>query len=140
MLVLIYTNTGQVLLMERLEPAEFWQSVTGSLDWNETSWQAAVREAKEETGLDVSGILIDCQTTNCYPILPAWRSRYAPDVDHNTEHVFRIAYPHCLDIQINPKEHRGFRWCSRNEAVQYAGSITNREAILRYVPGDAGGG
>ncbi len=94
---------------------------------------------RPESVLDVSGTLIDCQATNRYPILPAWRPRYAPDVDQNTEYVFRIAYSCCPDVQINPKEHRGVHWFSKNEAVRYAGSITNREAILKYVPGDADG-
>ena len=131
--MLIYTDTGDVLLLERLNPTGFWQSVTGSLAWDETPLQTAEREVAEETGLNVSGRLIDCETVNRYPILPAWRPRYDPDVDHNTEHVFRITYSHRPDIQLNPDEHHTFRWLCRDEAARLASSKTNQDAILRYV-------
>jgi dihydroneopterin triphosphate diphosphatase len=56
-LVVIYTAQGQVLLIERVnaqgQASGVWQSVTGSLDRQEESFFAcAVREIKEETGLD----------------------------------------------------------------------------------------
>ena len=34
-LVLIYSKTGHVLMLQRVFPEEFWQSVTGSLEWDE---------------------------------------------------------------------------------------------------------
>ena len=58
-LVLVYTTTGYVLVLRRIKPENFWQSVTGSLEWGEQAFDAAVRELKEETGLDATG-LIDC--------------------------------------------------------------------------------
>ena len=50
-LVVIYTISGEVLLLERRQPAGFWQSVTGSLAWDEAPREAAIREVSEETGL-----------------------------------------------------------------------------------------
>ena len=134
-LVVIYTETGKVLLLERVTPAGFWQSVTGSLHWDEQPLQAAEREVAEETGLQTSGDLIDCHTVNRYAILPAWRDRFAPHVTSNTEHVFRISYPSCPRICIDCREHRGYRWLSKDKAVLGASSHTDREAILRHVPG-----
>ena len=56
-LVVIYSKTGHVLMMQRVFPKEFWQSVTGSLEWGENAEQAAKRELKEETGLDANGLI-----------------------------------------------------------------------------------
>ncbi|HEY5567780.1 MAG TPA: NUDIX domain-containing protein, partial [Gammaproteobacteria bacterium] len=50
MLVVIYTRALDCLLLERVVPADFWQSVTGTLDWGETPAAAAAREVLEETG------------------------------------------------------------------------------------------
>src|SRR3989344_7570765 len=88
-LVVVYTRTGKVLLLKRADDPDFWQSVTGSLLWEETEpRQAAARELREETGFRATEGLRDLQLTHRYPILPKWRQRYAPEVRENTEHVF----------------------------------------------------
>lgn len=132
-LVVIYTCDGDVLLLRRKNPADFWQSVTGSLEWDETLIQAAQRELAEETGIiDVSG-LVDCRTQNEFPILPAWRSRYASDVQSNTEHVFKLELPEICDISLNPQEHTEYQWLTAEQAILKASSVTNRNAISRLI-------
>ena len=132
-LVVVYASGGEVLLLQRKSPADFWQSVTGSLEWDETPLQAAQRELVEETGItDVSG-LVDCQTQNEFPILPAWRSRYAPDVQSNTEHVFKLEIPETCEITLNPQEHTEYLWLSADEAILKASSVTNRDAIRHII-------
>lgn len=131
-LVLVYTEAGEVLLLRRRAPEDFWQSVTGSLEWDETPEQAARRELFEETGLEAGDALIDCQVINRFPILPAWRARYAPDVTENVEHVFRVAFSARPAIRLDPAEHRECRWLDRASAAALATSYTNRDAILLY--------
>lgn len=133
-LVVIYTVAGEVLLLERRQPAGYWQSVTGSLEVNEEAATAAVREVREETGLLVADRLIDCGYANRFEIVPAWRARYAPEVNENTEYVFRAVYTVRPDVHINRDEHNQYRWLPRNEALQRASSRTNRDAIARFVP------
>lgn len=137
-LVLVCTEAGEVLLLRRRTPDDFWQSVTGSLKWDETPMQAARRELFEETGLrpelDPAAELIDCLVCNRFPILPAWRARYASDVDENVEHVFRVVYPVRPSIRIDPAEHLEYRWLDRAGAAALASSYTNRDAILAWVP------
>ena len=43
-LIVIYTDGGEFLLLERRRPPGFWQSVTGSLEWGEFADSAARRE------------------------------------------------------------------------------------------------
>lgn len=133
-LVLVCTEAGEVLLLRRRQPDDFWQSVTGSLEWGEAPAQAARRELSEETGLQAADGLIDCQTTNRFPILPAWRARYAPEVSHNIEHVFRLVLPERPAIRIEPAEHLEYQWLDRDSAAALATSYTNRDAILAWVP------
>jgi len=134
-LVVIYTLAGEVLLLERRQPAGYWQSVTGSLEWGETASAAAVREVREETGLEAGAALVDCGYSNRFEIIPGWRARYAPDVQTNLEHVFRLKCSGRPEIRINPAEHGDFGWFSREEALQRASSRTNHDAIARYVAG-----
>jgi dATP pyrophosphohydrolase len=135
-LVLIYTRAGEVLLLQRRTPADYWQSVTGSLEWEEPADAAAVREVREETGLEVGDCLVDCHHTSRFEIIPPWRSRYAPNDNTNTEHVFRVEYSARPAIRINLSEHSRYQWLARAEALARASSRTNREAIARFVPAE----
>ena len=132
-LVLIYTLSAEVLLLERRQPAGFWQSVTGSLAWKETPAEAAIREVEEETGLLVPDQLVDCDYSNRFEILPAWRSRYAPGVAWNTEHVFRVELAEMVPIRLSRLEHLRFDWLPAQQALARVSSHTNRTAIERYL-------
>lgn len=133
-LVVIYAENRKVLQLRRHEPPDFWQSVTGSLKKGETPPQAAMREVREETGLQVDAELTNSGVVNHYPIHPAWRARFAPDVKENTEHVFSLCLPAITDIRLDPEEHVEYRWLPRAEALALASSRTDREAILALVP------
>jgi dATP pyrophosphohydrolase len=131
-LVIVYTTPGEVLMLQRVEPADFWQSVTGSLRWGETAAAAARRELLEETGIDQEPL--DCRLSNRFPIHPAWLRRYAPDVTCNLEHVFRVECPVRPAVTLNPHEHSSYRWLPRAAAATLAASWSDREALLRFVP------
>lgn len=131
-LVVVYTRAGRVLMLRRRSPEGFWQSVTGSLEWGESALHAARRELREETGLAAGGRLRAHTGTTRFPILPAWRARYAPGVRYNTEHVFTVQFPMMPPIRLNPNEHLEFRWLPWSQAQALAASWTDRAAIARY--------
>lgn len=130
-LVVIYTDAGEVLLLERADHHGYWQSVTGSCETGETLSDTALREVREETGLDARLYKFSgWHRQNMYEIYPHWRFRYAPDVTHNTEHVFGLQLPHRLAIQLEPREHVNFTWLTWQEAANKVFSPSNRAALL----------
>ncbi len=150
-LVIIHTAKLNVLLMERVDKPGFWQSVTGSKDTPEETWeQTARREVQEETGIVVSDdsdmmvgstaerrpqvscqFLQDWQLTNVYEIYPMWRQRYAPGVIRNTEHVFGLLVPSGTAVTLAPREHTQYQWLPYREAADKCFSPSNAEAILQ---------
>jgi dihydroneopterin triphosphate diphosphatase len=115
----------------RCDQPGFWQSVTGSMEWEESSPRdTAARELQEETGLMTSNPLRDLGITFRYPVMPAWRSRYSPNVTENLEHVFAFELPQESDLTIRRAEHSEYGWFPFDEALDKVASWTNREAIL----------
>jgi len=129
-LVVVATRGGEVLLLRRSRPADFWQSVTGSLAPGESPRGAAVRELREETGLLAGGALLDLHRSVLFPILPAWRARYGKGVCFNREYWFALVLPGRRLIRRNPQEHLEYRWLPARTAASLATSWTNRDAIL----------
>lgn len=131
-LVVVYTLQQEVLLLQRADDPEFWQSITGSLDPDETPADTAVRELHEETGL--SGVeLIDCQHQDWFSIRPEWRHRYPPGTTRNLEHVFLAELAERQPITLQPKEHLTSKWVSPKEALSILWSKTNRTALEQFV-------
>ena len=130
-LVVVATRPGDVLLLRRCEPDDFWQSVTGSLHWDETPLAAARREVREETGIVADMGLEDCGIVNEFEIIPPWRPRYAPDIKTNREYVFRLLLEDRPEVRLNPNEHSEYVWLPKEQAAARASSATNRDAILK---------
>ncbi|WP_435626797.1 dihydroneopterin triphosphate diphosphatase [Candidatus Ferrigenium straubiae] len=136
-LVVVYTAELEVLLLERADHPGYWQSVTGSCEPGEALRETALREVREETGLEVEQyVLSDWQAQNEYEIYPHWRHRYSPGATRNTEHVFGLQLPRRLPVQLTPHEHLNFQWLAWQEAAEKVFSPSNRAAILE-LPGRA---
>ena len=136
-LVVIFTPDLDVLLIKRADAADFWQSVTGAKDTLAESFaHTAARVVQEETGIDcgpgtaLAAGLLDWQLENVYEIYPAWRHRYAPEVRHNTEHLFGLQVPAGTAVRLSPREHTAYQWLSYQQAAQACYSPSNAEACL----------
>ena len=135
-LVVIYKSNGEVLLIERADRKNFWQSVTGSLDaLDEDLALAATREVFEETGIAVDrlpeGALRNLHHQIEYEIYPDWRFRYGPGVTRNVEHWFALQVPDSTTIELSPREHVAYEWLPFAEAAKKCFSRSNGEAILK---------
>lgn len=133
-LVVVHTLQREVLLLQRvMPPVGLWQSVTGSLEWDEEPLQAARREVYEETGGAVKEDPVPTGVINRFDIVPEGLHLYPPGTTQNTEHVFTLALPERIAVRVNPAEHGAFVWLPAAEAAEKTGSWTNREAILRLM-------
>ncbi|NDO83621.1 dihydroneopterin triphosphate diphosphatase [Citrobacter sp. NCU1] len=134
LVVIFAEDTKRVLMLQRRDDPDFWQSVTGSLEEGETASQAAMREVKEEVTIDVAKeqlTLIDCQRTVEFEIFSHLRHRYAPGIERNTESWFCLALPSEREIVFT--EHLTYRWVNAHEAAQLTKSWSNRQAIEEFV-------
>ncbi len=136
-LVVVHTAALDVLLIKRADAHEFWQSVTGSKEYQGEPYQlTAAREVYEETGIDcrlgtpLEHRLVDWRLENVYDIYPRWQHRYAPGVNRNTEHLFGLVVPHDTAVTLDPREHTAYRWLPWREAAQGCYSPSNADAIL----------
>jgi len=122
-LVVIHTPALDVLLINRADTPGTWQSVTGSKDHEDESF--------EETGIPTSiGTLTDWNLENVYDIYPHYLHRYAPGVTRNREHVFGLCVPVGTPVALNPREHTAYQWLPWREAADRCFSPSNAEAIL----------
>lgn len=130
-LVVVYTPELDVLLIERADHPEHWQSVTGSVEAGERLANAAVRELAEETGIDAAahGGVVDWQLSNVFEIFAKWRHRYPPGTTRNTEHVFGLEVPARVPVRLAPREHLRHAWLPWRAAAERCFSWSNRAAI-----------
>lgn len=102
----------------------FWQNVTGSVEENETFFDAALREAMEETGLSKDNIEKTIPLDLSFEFTDQWDNQVL-------EKVFLILCKRDWDIKLDPTEHDEFRWIDaraiNRTSVHYE---TNYNALL----------
>lgn len=95
-----------------------WLPLGGHIELDEDPEQAALREAREESGLDVELLGERAPTTS-----PGTRALITPrflDIHRITEtheHIGLLywARPRSGSVQLSPDEHHDIRWCSSAE-------------------------
>ncbi|MEO1246517.1 MAG: dihydroneopterin triphosphate diphosphatase [Pseudomonadota bacterium] len=128
-LVLVYNRDGQVLLLRRSKPFDFWQSITGSLDPDETHAAAAARELAEETGLCDPARLHYSGVSRQFTIDPRWQDRYDRGVRENVEYEWHYLLDAACEVRLAADEHSEYQWLPVAEAIDTVWSWTNRDAL-----------
>ena len=134
-LVVIYAkDTNRVLMLQRQDDPDFWQSVTGTIESGETPKNTAIRELWEEVRLEISEnstALFDCKESIEFEIFPHFRYKYALNVTHCREYWFLLA----MEQEFKPilSEHLAYQWVFPEQAIQMTKSSNNAEAIRKYI-------
>jgi len=119
------------LLKTNEKRGSFWQNVTGKVEDGETFEEAGLREAIEETGLNIHHI-IDLINLNISFEFTDQRGRKVH------EECFMIIMDEGWNITIDPHEHETFKWINLNEVspdcVKYSSNfdaLKKATSILR---------
>jgi dATP pyrophosphohydrolase len=119
----------EFLLLKR-SPEQYypniWQMVSGKIKENETAFNTALREIKEETNL----------TPEKFWVAPTVNSFYAPDKDYICLlPVFAAKVKYDCEVILS-KEHSEYRWVSPEEAknlLAWDGQRKSVNVIVDYI-------
>ncbi len=129
-LVIVYSDDAQILLLRRRQPLDSWQSVTGSLKDKESHAAAAARELQDETGLTDEGELKCSDVSRRFEIDLRWRDQFEAGVVENSEFEWRYRLPAIRDIDLNAEEHSEYQWLHLDDAIESVWSWTTRDALI----------
>ncbi|HEY2325894.1 MAG TPA: NUDIX domain-containing protein [Gaiellaceae bacterium] len=107
---------SEILIVHRSpEDGGYWHTIAGGVDPGEEVRDAAVRELREETGLEV-GVLqpADTATEVWYPLsdeAPERRDLYEPGLERVHVDCFLVDAPDDWEPELN-QEHDEYRWCA----------------------------
>jgi 8-oxo-dGTP pyrophosphatase MutT (NUDIX family) len=128
--IVVVRRDGELLVMRRApERLGYWSLVSGGLEPEETSWHAAVRELREETGLEAQVRKLPISLS--YSLLddpPAIRARYAPGIERVTVHAFVADAAEGWEPTLDA-EHDLYRWCDLDAALELMKYDTARDAL-----------
>ncbi len=133
--MVIYDTNYRVLVLQRKDDPDFWQSVTGTIEFGERALETAYREVSEELGIGLSeesGQIRDCQRMNQFKIRPEWQHRFPPNIVFNTENVFSLCITGKEEITLT--EHLQYQWLTKESAMKKVWSTSNMQAIRDFVP------
>ena len=125
--VVVHDGARVLLLHRRPERGNFWQPITGSIEEGEAPRETALRELREESGLDAG--IRDLGVTQSFMIESQYlASRYAAPIIAS-EVVFAAAADSSLPITLDAEEHDACGWFTFAEAYERIRWSDDREAL-----------
>ena len=101
----------------------FWQPVTGGVDPDETLPKAALREAREETGLSFTA----------EPLPIPFCFEFVSRGEKCIEHGFSLQVAENSPVQLDAREHLEFRWVAAEAALQLIQHPSNQEMLKIFL-------
>lgn len=112
---------GEKLLIVKREN-DLWEFPGGGVDWGEDPQKAAIRETKEETGLDASDVRMVTVTSATY--------QKGDDEKHSVYVVYK-GKTDSEDVKLSG-EHKEHRWLTLTEA-RFMKLALNAEGVLELL-------
>jgi 8-oxo-dGTP diphosphatase len=124
----IIVKDRKVLLLKRVENRGpeyrfpgYWCIPGGHVELGETLEQAAIREVKEETGLDVSNLKFLFNIEEMFPEFEWWA----------VGHTF-IAHVNETDVKVQESEISDFKWVTIDEAIKEKLAFETKKGLEKF--------
>ncbi len=117
---MVVFHDDKVLVLKRTNG--FWEFPGGGVNWGEDPRQTAIRETKEETGLDVTDVSFVTTTSATY------------EKNGNDKHSVYLVYrgnAQSKEVRLT-EEHTEYRWLNLLEA-KYVKLALNAEGIVELL-------
>lgn len=136
----MFVRRGSEVLVVKRSPARggYWHSIAGGVEPGETELEAALRELREETGLDALGSLVAVAHRLTYSLdedPPERRKLFPAGTTHVEVEAFVAVVPEGWEPELD-HEHDDYRWCTPQEARELLYWDDVKDALARI---DLGG-
>ncbi|MDP2917907.1 MAG: NUDIX domain-containing protein [bacterium] len=140
--IIIYRKTEEGLKFLILYHGRgYWNFPKGKIESEEKSFQTALREIKEETGLNRGDLRFN-QNFKTYEKFNFWRpaKRDSEKIENNSQRVFKTVIFYLAEtkrkaIKISETKggqpHEGFGWFTYREAIKILGKHKDGQKILK---------
>ena len=118
-------SSAEIVLIQTRSEGR-WQLPKGIIDPGETAEQAAIREVREEAGIDCE-ILVDLKTIDYWYVE---RHGTLPERIHKTVHFYLMKYIDG-DVVDHDDEVREARWIEINGALEMLAFATERSVVKK---------